>query len=69
MDSGNLALRGVSCFGMGFAIGFVTREKTMTEENKAEIKLDLPRKPLEPVGDGVCGEQSAAYDRVLGLCD
>ena len=37
----------------------------MSEENKTEIKLESPRKPLEPVGDGVSDEQRAAYARLL----
>lgn len=37
----------------------------MADENKKEIKLDSPRKPLEPVGECVSDEQSAAYAKLL----
>ena len=37
----------------------------MSEESTEEIKVDSPRKPLEPVGDGVSEEQKAAYAKLL----
>ena len=37
----------------------------MAEESTEEIKVDSPRKPLEPVGDGVSEEQRTIYARLL----
>ena len=37
----------------------------MSEESTEEIKLDSPRKPLEPVGDGVSEEQRVIYAKLL----
>ena len=37
----------------------------MSEESTEEIKVDSPRKPLEPVGDRVSEEQKAAYAMLL----
>ena len=37
----------------------------MSEESTEEIKLDSPRKPLEPVGDKVSEGQRAAYGKLL----
>lgn len=37
----------------------------MSEESTEETKVDSPRKPLEPVGDGVSEEQKAAYAKLL----
>ena len=37
----------------------------MSEESTEEIKLDSPRKPLEPVGDGVSEEQREIYAKLL----
>ena len=37
----------------------------MSEESTEEIKLDSPRKPLEPVGDKVNDKQRAAYAKLL----
>ena len=37
----------------------------MSEKSTEEIKVDSPRKPLEPVGDGVSEEQKGIYARLL----
>ena len=37
----------------------------MSEKSTEEIKVDSPRKPLEPVGDGVSDEQRAIYAKLL----
>ena len=37
----------------------------MSEKSTEEIKVDSPRKPLEPVGDGVSEKQKAAYAKLL----
>ena len=37
----------------------------MSEERTEEIKVDSPRKPLEPVGDGVSEEQRRVYAQLL----
>lgn len=37
----------------------------MAEESKTKVSLELPRKPLEPVGDGVNDEQRTAYAKLL----
>ena len=37
----------------------------MSEERTEEIKVDSPRKPLEPVGDGVSEEQRTIYAQLL----
>ena len=37
----------------------------MSEERTEEIKVDSPRKPLEPVGDGVSDEQREVYAKLL----
>ena len=37
----------------------------MSEKSTEEIKLDSPRKPLEPVGDGVSDEQREIYAKLL----
>lgn len=48
-------------------IGFTSKEteRIMSEERTEEIKVDSPRKPLEPVGDGVSDEQRTIYTRLL----
>ena len=37
----------------------------MAEDSTGEIKVDSPRKPLEPFGDGVSEDQKAAYAKLL----
>ena len=37
----------------------------MAEDSTEEIKVDSPRKPLEPVGDGVSEEQRSIYAQLL----
>ena len=37
----------------------------MSEKSTEEIKVDSPRKPLEPVGDGVSEEQRTIYAQLL----
>ena len=37
----------------------------MSEGNKTEVQIDSPRKPLEPVGDGVSDEQREIYAKLL----
>lgn len=37
----------------------------MSEKGTEEIKVDSPRKPLEPVGDGVSDEQREIYAKLL----
>ena len=37
----------------------------MLEQGTEEIKVDSPRKPLEPVGDGVSEEQRGIYAKLL----
>lgn len=37
----------------------------MSEESTEETKVDSPRKPLEPVGDGVSDEQREVYAKLL----
>ena len=48
-------------------IGFTSKEteRIMSEESTEEIKVDSPRKPLEPVGGGVSDEQWSIYAQLL----
>ena len=48
-------------------IGFTSKETEwiVSEKSTEEIKVDSPRKPLEPVGDGVIEEQRTIYAQLL----
>ena len=63
----NIVILGRFAFGTVFAIKWLPngKEIIMSEESTEEIKLDSPRKPLEPVGGKVSDKQRAAYAKLL----
>ena len=46
-------------------IGDKGRQRNMAEDSKEKIEVDTPRKPLEPVGDGVGDAQKGIYAQLL----